>query len=67
MSENHFAPRPLVTFDDDPPEEVVGDPPDGQQVRLRVCWDNEYTRAAGITYQRCGGGRRIIRKKKGGD
>lgn len=32
------------------------------QLSLREAEDSEYARQCGVTYQRCGGGRRVIRR-----
>lgn len=40
--------------------------PECQQVRLHTGADDNITRSYGVTYQRCGGGRRVIRKRMGG-
>lgn len=65
-----FIARPLITFvADDPPPTLRKrdvDLPVEQQVHTRTYTD-EFVAVVGITYQRCGGGRRVIRKKKGGD
>lgn len=42
-----------------------GELPDWQQFCLREGEDTD--RNGGVTYQRCGGGRRIIRKRIGGE
>ena len=45
------------------------DRPDDMRVVVLMCKDpkNDEDRSSGITYQRCGGGRRVIRKRIGGN
>lgn len=43
---------------------ATAEPPEWQQVRLRR--HPQEDGASGVQYQKCGGGRRIIRKKIGG-
>ena len=42
----------------------AADPPEWCQVNTRQV--SEYNRDGGVTFQRCGGGRRVIRKRIGG-
>lgn len=37
---------------------------DESRVRLHVCADDTATAATGVRYQKCGGGRRVIRKSR---
>lgn len=43
------------------------DVPDDQEVTTRVYKDHTYTVSSGVVYQKCGGGRRVIRKRIGGN
>lgn len=43
--------------------------PDDMRVVVLLCGDptNDVDRSCGITYQKCGGGRRVIKKRIGGN
>lgn len=53
----------------DPTCTIHMDPPEDKRVVVMICADpsNDIDRAGGVTYQRCGGGRRVIRKRIGGN
>ena len=62
------ARRLALTIELDRPQTLPfsPEPPDWQQVQVRHRADDQQS-VAGVLFQQCGGGRRIIRKKKGGD
>lgn len=50
--------------------DVTDEEPDARTVvRTRTCTDHNTTRTSGmdVSYQKCGGGRRVIRKRIGGE
>lgn len=57
--------RKLITFAEDSPADDC-EVREEEQVKPRFTHEPIIERS-GIRFQRCGGGRRVIRKKKGGD
>lgn len=55
----------------DPTCSVHMDAPEDKRVVIMICADptngQDEHRATGVQYQRCGGGRRVIRKRIGGN
>lgn len=51
--------------EEEAPQTVIDPTP--QQAPVKTVRDGETTISGGIAYQRCGGGRRVIRKRIGGN